>query len=218
MINLTQIVMLLQVALSFLHSAAGTPMQPQAIQIATNAIHIAQIALVQSYANPIPSTYQEVIVGQIIPTNTQPIQNTMTTTLEIISPEPIRGIGKRIDPITGVDLGYRANDYKTNPDGTLAEGSISPDESNFIYLGVIVYVDNNPVNNATVSIESPDSSQNKTMTNTGNITRADLSYSPYNIPVSVPFYPFRYQFKTTGTNTIKFTANGVSQSVKLEVH
>src|SRR3989344_4096495 len=38
--------------------------------------------------------------------------------IEIINPIAKKGIGPRIDPITGVDVGYRANNYKLNPDGT----------------------------------------------------------------------------------------------------
>ena len=33
----------------------------------------------------------------------------------------------------------------------------------------------------------------------------------------VSYYPFRYEFKTAGQHTIKFTANGMSESITLDV-
>lgn len=82
------------------------------------------------------------------------------------------------------------------------------DESNYVELGGVLRDGNgNIVDTEEVSVTATDSSQNKTMAGTGN-------YSPV---INGSYYPFHYEFHTSGEHIITFTGHGVSASVTVNV-
>jgi len=86
------------------------------------------------------------------------------------------------------------------------------DEINEIYLGaVLVRPDGSVENEADMEITATDASQNKTLEGTGNVS----SFGDPNNPKH--YYPFRYEFHTTGEHTITFKALGVETSVTINV-
>ena len=110
-----------------------------------------------------------------------------------------------INPIPGKGLGNR--EYTAQPEVI--------DESNYIELGLIVLDENGKeTDKATVSVTATDSSQNKTLVGTGNITPR---YEDNGSKRMVPYYPFHYEFKTVGTHTITFESDGMTKSVTVEV-
>jgi hypothetical protein len=126
---------------------------------------------------------------------TQPIEITqptpMTYTLKIISPMANKGLGRQ---------------YVASP--------TVKDESNYIYLGLIVKDSQGQArNNVEVKITATDESQNQTITSTGNVGK-DYENGVKKI---VPYYPFEYNFKTPGKHTITFAAEGLTESVELDV-
>ena len=124
--------------------------------------------------------------------------------IEIINPSSVHGLGRN----------YKANDYKLNSDGSLAVGSTSPTDDNSINLGAVVYNDDGSVSKtAVVTITATDTRQNKTLNGTGDVTKLYVNGSP----ISVHYYGFYYEFRTTGHHTITFTANGLTQNVELDV-
>ncbi len=89
------------------------------------------------------------------------------------------------------------------------------DESNYVYLGLVVYDDNgDPIRNVVVTIVATDSSQNKVLNGTGNVTPI---YNENGAKIITPYYPFNYEFKTSGDHTITFTTLGMTKSVTLTV-
>lgn len=113
----------------------------------------------------------------------------MSITLEIFSPIPSKGLGR---------------EYKASPEVV--------DESNYIELGLIVRDENgNILKDRTVEVEATDSTQDKTINESGN-------YSPrINPPAGGNFYPFHYEFRTSGNHLISFTCDGVTENVSLSV-
>lgn len=213
---MTQIILLLQLVLSLLVQAqTGTPAQKQlAMQVATSAVTlaiqyvtfpqvptstpVAENTAPQQPASPAPTT----------PTPTTPVVTTPTPapaatyTLEIISPIAGKGLGRT----------YAHYDWATYnginiPDSERPAGFVFPTESNEMTIGVILRDSNGKVvDNATVIVTATDSTQNKVLNGTGTVTNTSVAY-----------YPFNYEFKTAGTHTITFTANGVSQSATVNV-
>ncbi len=115
--------------------------------------------------------------------------------LEIISRTP-----------NGFNRTYKANDYKINPDGTLAEGSVAQSEDNYVDLGLIVRGDDGqPLKDAIVQVRATEASQNKTINGTGDI----MNIYPNGVKTQVPYYHFRYEFRTAGRHEIAFESNGM---------
>lgn len=120
--------------------------------------------------------------------------------IEIISPFAGKGIGPRLD-FNGTDMGYVASSTVEN-------------ESNYIMFGLIVYdEDGKNTNTAVVTVIATDSSQNKTMTSTGN--QKTMYYD--GIARVMWYYPFNYEFRFPGQHTITFTAYSLTKSVTLSV-
>ena len=123
-----------------------------------------------------------------LPNEPQPI---MTTTIEIVSPTPGKGLGRT---------------YTAQPQII--------DETNYIELGLIVRENGEPTGNAVVTITATDESQNKILNGTG------ITYPRYENGVRLVtlFYQFHYEFKTVGDHTITFSVPGADlQSVTLTV-
>ena len=132
----------------------------------------------------IPPPVVEVIV------QTQPAPELLVTApsmreIKIISPMSNKGLGRV---------------YTAQPEIV--------DETNYIELGLIIRNDSGDiVKDAEVTITGTDTEQNKTLNGTGNITKIYKD----GVPESVHYYPFHYEFKTVGTHTITFTANGYQE-------
>ena len=138
-------------------------------------------------------------------------------TLEVINPIAGKGIGSRTDPVTGQDRGYRANDYKTLPNGDPAPGSQTPDETNSIDIGVIVRDDSKrALDSVTVSFEATDEKQNAKYPNTGSITKT-YADPRSDISQKTPYYPYHYEFRTTGKHTITITCQRMKEVIELTV-
>jgi hypothetical protein len=110
-------------------------------------------------------------------------------TLELFDPIPAKGRGRR---------------YVASPEVV--------DDSNYIELGLIVKdQDGNILKDKVVEVHATDSSQDKTLNETGN-------FSPrINPPSGGNYYPFHYEFKTSGPHTISFTCEGESIDTTLDV-
>lgn len=203
MIILQSIATLLMTVTIYLSSSIGTPQQQQAVELANQAIVIAQKALQQiketnsssSASNlPQPATLPSgVSTTPIIPI-VEPIIQTQPTSMKsitIISPIAIKGLGRT---------------YLSRPN--------IKDEFNYVELGLIVRDDNGiPVKNVTVVITATDSSQNKTIDVTGDVTPR---YED-GVKIKTPYYHFSYAFKTPGEHSITFTAEGLSKVVNFNV-
>ncbi len=199
---LTSIIALLQVALTLLTASVGTPMQSQATEFATQAIVIATQALDDINAQPIGTAPS--VAPQVTPQSevVQPVQP-ITTNTTTIMPKETKDSIKVISPINGKGLGRK---YVANKEIV--------DESNYIELGLIVRNDaGESMKDAKAVIEATDEDQNKTLIGTGNVTKI------YNgeIPESVYYYLFHYEFKNAGQHTITFTANGMTEVITLDV-
>ena len=179
---------LLMAASVYLSGAIGTPQQQQAIDFASQAVVIAQQALTVQM-----TPVQEPIAIAPQSTSTQPIEVTQPSmkSLTIISPIPGKGLGRE----------YIA-------------GSQVIGEENYIELGLIVKDDaGNPIKDIIVEIEATDSTQNKTLNGTGTVKKI---YDG-EVPTLTPYYPFHYEFKTAGDHVITFKADGLIESVTLQV-
>jgi hypothetical protein len=109
--------------------------------------------------------------------------------IEIISPMANKGLGRT---------------YLARP--------ILKDEFNYIDIGLVVYDDDGKiVDNVKVDVVATDTSQNKSMNGTGNVTRI---YPDGSVRV-VPYYFYEYEFRTPGEHTITFSAEGLTKSVTL---
>ncbi len=151
-----------------------------------------------------------------VPTTPQPTPAPVPISkanIEIFSPTPGKGLGRQ----------YKANNYQINPDGTLAQGSATPDDSNSIVLGLIARNDNgDAVIKYDVTIEATDPPNpdcfscrrfiKGTGTDQTGIGAVTKIYKD-GVPETVSYYPFLYEFKTSGQHTITFSANGFSKSV-----
>lgn len=154
-------------------------------------------------------------------TTTTPIQTIVPTQPVTAQPQPTiqtKPSMKDLEIISrtpnGFNRTYKANNYKLNPDGTLAEGSIAQDENNYIDFGVIVRDDNgNPVKDAVVQVRVTDASQNKTLNGTGDI----VNIYPNGVKTQVPYYHFRYEFRTAGRHEVAFESNGMISTKPFEV-
>lgn len=110
--------------------------------------------------------------------------------IEIIS--PLRG--------KGLDREYIASDKLES-------------EANYIELGLIVYNDDgNITRDDEVTVETTDSEQDKVINGTGNVT----SIYENGTKKTIYYYPFHYEFRSTGNHTITFKTNGMTESVTLE--
>lgn len=236
-----QTILLLKTALALLTLVATSPVQlPQSVK--DNAILVSNQAIAyacQELAKS-PQTQQNGLI-YTPPVQNQPIVNTPTgsapseplltqqnktmltqdvASLEIINPLNGKGLGPKPDSY-GTDRGYVAYDWdylNSTPsiaDNERPKGFTFPDESNIINIGLVCRDEKgNPVNKAVVTVEATDSTQNKTIHGTGNVTKIRNAEGEES---SVHYYPFNYQFKTAGEHTITFTCNGISESVTVTV-
>lgn len=108
-----------------------------------------------------------------------------------------------ISPINGKGLGRT---YLSRPE--------IEDEANYIELGLVVRDDAGELTNGVevVITCTPDSTQNKKMFNTGNVTKI---FEKSNKIFEVYYYPFRYEIKTPGEHTIKFESEGLTEIIKI---
>ena len=108
-----------------------------------------------------------------------------------------------IDPINGKG---RGREYFV--------GEKEDGDENSIYLGLIVRDEKGHLmDKALVTVTATDSSQNRSMQGTGN--RRKIIEDGHR--VSVPYYPYRYEFKIAGKHTITFEYEGIAEMVELLV-
>lgn len=113
-------------------------------------------------------------------------------TLEIINPIPGKGLDRQ---------------YLARPE--------IKDEANYIELGLVVRNEQgNYLNNVTVLAESDrDQTQNQEMVGTGNVYNVFINNKKY----KNPYYPFHYEFKSTGMHHITFSIGEQSVTVDINV-
>lgn len=160
---------------------------------------------------------QLILQGQTITSSSmQPMNTTPQPPAPAPTPmaagAPVPASQARIEIISPTKLnGYIANDYKLNPNGSLAEGSVSPDASNSVVIKVLVYDDAGNINgteNVSVTVDG----NTKVLNGTGDVATI---YKGTNRLV-VPAYVYNYEFRTAGDHTITFTTGtGLSQSITL---
>ena len=140
------------------------------------------------YEDPDPIV---IVTSTATPTPTPtpiPVKISMES-LKIISPIPSKGLGR---------------EYHSSPEVV--------DDSNYIEIGLVVRNSNGEsIKDAQVTVESPDPSQNKTMDGTGNIVKIYNS----GIPEMVYYYPYHYEFRSSGVHEITFKCNGMNEMVSL---
>ncbi len=205
-----QAITLLKTALALLTLVATSPVAlPQsvkdnAILISNQAIVVALEELAKSpqtqqnepiYTPPVQNQPNVVTPSQPTPTGSVPsetitIQTTKMITLEIINPMAGKGLGRT---------------YEASPEIV--------DEKNYIEIGILCRDNGVVVNDQVVTVEATDETQNKTLNGTGDI------YTTYvnNQKTKYYYYPYHYEFKTSGDHTITFTCQGVSEQVTLSV-
>jgi hypothetical protein len=174
------------------------PMPSPATQTAPAATTTETTPIPQTPTAPPPPVYVPIyIIQQPAPTpvpTVEPITQTQPTSMKsitIISPIATKGLGREY----------------------LSRAEIK-DEFNYIELGLVVRDDaDKVVKNVEVVITATDESQNKTLSNTGNVTPIYVD----GVKIITPFYPFSYAFKTPGEHIITFVAEGLTQSVTLTV-
>jgi TolA-binding protein len=154
------------------------------------------------------------------PSETQVCQN--KSSLEIFSPIPGKGLGRT----------YAAYDWDTFNNNNVSNnerptGFIFPNESNEIDLGLIVRNETgSAVLKYDVTIDTPDlpnqdcfvckrfiKGTGTDQTGIGSVAKI------YNngTPEIVSYYPFHYEFKSSGEQIITFSVNGMTKSVTLNV-
>lgn len=102
-------------------------------------------------------------------------------------------------PVSSVTRTFKAS-------STLQSADQDTTDDSHVNLGAIVIDANGkPVGDAQVSVTATDPSQSSTMNGSGNA---------YGNPAT-PYYPFSYVFKTMGTHTVIFSANGISKAIEL---
>lgn len=222
-----QALALLKTAVLLLTLVASTPSLPQtvkdeAIATANNAITFANIEIAKSH-EPITGTgqYTQVVNTPVqpaptgtIPVDIQPLVTTQTikkmTTIEIINPADGKGLGRNY-------VAYDWDEFNKPgvADSERPVGFKFPTEENYIYIGAVCKDESgSPVRDAQVQIVATDTTQNKTLNGSGSTTDVLDNLGQKS---KVIFYPFTYQFKTSGDHTITFTCNGVSQAVTVTV-
>ena len=108
--------------------------------------------------------------------------------LEIISPFSNKGLGR---------------EYLSGP---------LKDEKNYIELGLLITDEKGKsINGVDVSVTATDSSQDRTMNGTGNITKVYKDGHPREIY----YYPFHYEFKSEGEHVIIFKTDTEETSVTI---
>ncbi len=139
--------------------------------------------------SPIPTPV--FIISQPAPTP-EPTQTSMPQpiksvyTLEVVSPVPIKGLGREY----------------------LWRSQVK-DEYNYIHIGLIVRLDGEPVKDQEVEIEATDPSQSQTLNGTGDVYPVYVN----GVKVVTPFYPFNYEFRSGGDHQITFSTHGIRTTV-----
>lgn len=195
-----QALMLKIAALSLLLLVGQNPQLPgdfkdQATTVANQALAAAESTLsaTSSLERPVDTispdlssktvSSPQVTTSATIMTNAAPASN---ASIEIVSPIPGKGLGRQ---------------YTASP--------IVTGESNYIELGAIVLNDNGePMSNADVTI-TVNSETPVVIHGTGDVYPRYVDGQKRVTPV----YSFHYEFKTAGSYTFTFAANGMQQSV-----
>lgn len=87
-------------------------------------------------------------------------------------------------------------------------------ERSYMNIGLIVRDDNGKsVKDAIVEITSTSSEQNRILNGSGDITKI---VNDNGVQETVYYYPFHYEFWTTGNHTITFQANGMTEVVSIK--
>lgn len=148
---------------------------------------------------PIPTQIIQVYIPQQVTTVSEPVKQPEP----IAQPKPIMNTLQIINPYPGKGLGRT---YKANAEIV--------DESNYIDIGLLVKTDNGEyLHDVVVEVEATDSSQNKTLNGTGNVT----NIYPDGVKTTVHYYPFHYEFKNAGEHIITFKQGNLTESVTLQV-
>lgn len=158
---------------------------------ATSTLETSPTPILIPTSTPSPIPTPVFIINQPAPTPEptstsmpQPIKDVYT--LEVVSPIPIKGLGR---------------EYLWRPQ--------VKDEYNYVYIGLIVRLDGEPVKDREVEIEATDSSQNKTLNGTGNVYPVYVNGAK----VIIPYYPFNYEFRSGGDHQITFSTHGIKATV-----
>lgn len=150
--------------------------------------------IAQSVPQPQPQT-----APAPAPTQTQAVQEP----LPVIQPKVSMASIKIINPFPSKGLGRKYTAQKE-----------VVDDSNYIELGLVCRDDmGRPIKDAVVQVNATDSTQDKTINGTGDITKV------YNngIPEVIHYYAYHYEFRTVGDHTITFSCNGMVEPVTVTV-
>lgn len=206
-----QALMLKIAALSLLLLLGQNPNLPvdfrtQAEAVAQQALATADSTLSATSSVPVESSSPAVPSQTLSPSPTEPMPSPTLSEPITNNSQPMPESKARIDiisPFPGKGLGRT---YKAAP-------QIS-DESNYIELGAVVYdAAGDPTNQPTVTIAATDSSQNKTLVQTGDVTPIYVNGEKRVVPV----YAFHYEFHTAGAHVITLSTPELSGAAAAEV-
>lgn len=179
-----------------------------------------QLALLQQQQTTLQQQNQQITqqtqtLQQIQQQTAQPAPNSTSNSTPSPVVTPISQASIKIIQVGGCSsdptnsMRCTANDYKINPNGTLAEGSKTPNDSNLIIFNIFIRDGSgNPIKDAEVSITATDSNQNKILKGTGVVTPIYEN----GIKKIVPVYSFSYELRTVGQHKITVAANGMTEN------
>lgn len=200
-------------------SGAITETKPVATTSKTMTLQNGAVVEVDSSGNII--RFVSFPVAELVSTQAQPsVVNTIQTPAKIsqahIELSNPKGFIKRLDPVTGVDVGFRTLPTGCGlvPNSIHNEANCQYAENNFIWIRADVYGDDGlNTRNAVVKVSTTDPLQDRTMDGTGNLAGSSQYPNPGNY-----YYDFTYFFLKPGTHTITFSANGVFNSITINAN
>lgn len=130
--------------------------------------------------------------------------------IDIVSPISTKGLGREYK-----SYDWNAFDSVNIPDNERPVGFVFPDESNYIDIAAVLYNSDGTTNHTdTITVTATDSSQNKIVKGTGNISKITINGQKQQLYL----YPFAYKFNFSGQHIITFvTSEGLTKSVALNV-
>lgn len=152
-----------------------------------------------------PSSSQPSTTAAPATTGTPPVTSAPSDTTTLPTAAPSQAHIDIVSPIPGKGLGR-----------AYVHADQVSDESNYIVLGCVVYdADGNPVQSSTVTatIDNPEGKKSIELDGTGDVMTIWIGDQRRQVPV----YTINYEFKVAGMHIFTFNANGLTQSVVLDV-
>lgn len=138
-----------------------------------------------------------------------PAEEKIMKTIKVINYIPTQGLNREFSAYD-----WDKFDGENIPDSERPDGFVFPSDSNYVTIGILVEDGDVPIGNAVLTIESTDTTQNKVMNGTNQIT----TIYPDGKKKFIPIYSYQYKFKTPGTHTIVFKVDDVIEEITINVN